>query len=341
MVAPRMATAAGACIAALMLLLGASSGAAAAGSKTYLMKITLATENDSLYQFARNYAAALEKDSAGRIKAEIYPGSRLGSIQRQIEGVQFGSIQCAVIPPEFYVGIDERFEVLAAPGLVDSMQQGQRVAADPAVLKLMLGLGAGKGLHGVALFMGTPAAIVSRSPIRHLADFKGKKIRIFGSQFQSVAMRRLGAIPKPMTLSDVLPALQDNALDGALAALNAFVPMHFQTAAKYVTQTDQSAIFVMVEVSRTWYESLPPDLRQIVDRDAAAESVAINPVAIDFLANAAKQWVAGGGELIKLPPDEQASMLRILASVGDEVAATKPALNAAYKIVTDAAERSR
>ncbi len=143
----------------------------------------------------------------------------MGSVQRQIEGVQFGAIQAAVIPPEFFVGIDERFEVLTAPGLVTSMAEGQRLAADPAVRKLMLGLGAGKGLHGVGLFMATPSSIISRTPIRHLADFKGKKIRIFASQFQSVAMQRLGAIPKPMTLAEVLPALQDNALDGAVASI--------------------------------------------------------------------------------------------------------------------------
>ena len=79
-----------------------------------------------MHQFARNYAAAVEKDSGGRIKAEIYPASQLGSTQRQAEGVQFGAIQCQIVPPEFLTGIDERFEVLAAPGLVSSMADGQR-----------------------------------------------------------------------------------------------------------------------------------------------------------------------------------------------------------------------
>ena len=142
------------------------------------MKITLPTLNDPSYLFAKNYAAALEKDSGGRIKTEIYPASQLGSIPRQIEGTQFGAIQCAVIPPEFFVGVDERFEVMAAPGLVDSMEHGQRLAADPAVLKLMLGLGADKGLHGVATVHDrSRLRVISKSPIRHLADFKGKKIR--------------------------------------------------------------------------------------------------------------------------------------------------------------------
>ena len=119
--------------------------AARAQDKSYVMKITLPTLNDSVHQLAKNYAAAVERDSGGRIKPEIYPASQLGSIPRQIEGVQFGAIQCSIIPPEFFVGIDERFEVMTAPGLVDSLEHGQRVAADPAVLKLMLGLGADKG----------------------------------------------------------------------------------------------------------------------------------------------------------------------------------------------------
>jgi len=64
---------------------------------------------------------------------------------RQIEGTQFGTIQVAVMSAEFFVGVDERFEVLAAPGLADSMEHAQRIAADGEVLKLMLGLGVDKG----------------------------------------------------------------------------------------------------------------------------------------------------------------------------------------------------
>ena len=119
--------------------------------KTYVMKITLPTLNDDTYQFAKNYAAAVEQDSGGRIKAEVYPASQLGAIPRQIEGIQFGAIQCAILPPEFFVGVDERFEVMAAPGFVDLLRTAQRLTMDPAVLKLMLGLGADKGLHGVGL----------------------------------------------------------------------------------------------------------------------------------------------------------------------------------------------
>src|SRR5436305_6696660 len=152
------AAAAGAAV--LLSAVGLGSPATAE-EKSYRMKIALPTINDTLHQVAKNYGAALERDSGGRIKAEIYPASQLGPIPRQIEGVQFGAVQATLVPPEYFVGVDERFEIMAAPGLIDSMEHGQRLAADPEVLKLMLGPGAGQGLHGRGLFMAVPRLTTS------------------------------------------------------------------------------------------------------------------------------------------------------------------------------------
>jgi TRAP-type C4-dicarboxylate transport system substrate-binding protein len=326
---------------AATLSLALTVGTASAQDKTYTMKITLPTLNDPSHIFAKSYAAALEKDSGGRIKVEIYPASQLGAIPRQIEGTQFGAIQCAVIPPEFFVGVDERFELMAAPGLVDNIDHGQRLAADPEVKKLMLGLGANKGLHGVALFMNSPSSLVEKAPIRHLADFKGKKIRVLASKFQTTPLERLGATPVAMTLGDVVPALQQGAIDAAVGGIVVFTPMHFQDAAKYVTETGQPAVFVIAEISKTWYDSLPADLQKIIDSDAAAGQTAIAPVAHDIVDKARKGWTDTGGELISLPPDEQASLMKTSLDAGADVSKAKPELEAAYKIVTEAAARTR
>ncbi len=323
---------------AVATLFAATLPARAADAKSYVMKIAIATAGDAQHQFAKDYAAAVEKDSGGRIKTEIYPASQLGSTQQQAESVQFGAIQCQIVPPEFLAGIDERFELLTAPALVTSIEGGQRLAADPAVRNLMLGLGADKGLHGVALFMIAPSVVVSRKPINHLADFKGKKIRIFASEFQRVAMQRLGAVPKPMTLGEVLPALQDNALDGAVSAMTVLNAMQFQRAAKYVTEIDQPPIFGVAEISRKWYDTLPIDLQQIVDRDAGTVATSLNPWVIELNAKARRAWTDAGGQLISLPPDDQSAMLRTLASVGADISKAKPPLAAAYKIITDAAK---
>jgi TRAP-type transport system periplasmic protein len=328
--------------AAFVIGLALTQGAArAADDKTYVMKITLPTLGDPTHQYAKDYAAAVEKDSGGRIKPEIYPASQLGSIPRQIEGTQFGAIQCVILPPEFFVGIDERFEVMAAPGLVDSMEHGQRLAADPAVVSLMLGLGADKGLHGVGFMIASPSSLIARTPVRHLADMKGKKYRILASQFQTVPFGQLGVNPIALTLGDVLPALQQGTIDGAVSALKNFTSMHFGDASKYVTEIGQPSIFTVIEISKKWYDTLPPDLQQIIDKDAAAESVAVNPPALAITNGARKDWVDNGGELISLPPDEQASMLKTLMAAGKEVAAAKPQVAAAFQIVSEAAQRTR
>src|SRR6202140_5352834 len=149
------------------------AGAALAQDKIYTMKITLPPLNDPSYFFAKNYAAAVEKDSGGRIKGEIYPASQLGSIPRQIEGTQFGSIQGWLGPPEFLVGVDERYQALSAPGLFMSWEQDIRVINDAAVRDMLFNLGLKKGLVGLGIFMIGPSPIITRKPIHHLADYKG------------------------------------------------------------------------------------------------------------------------------------------------------------------------
>lgn len=325
---------------ALAVALALPLGSAGAQDKVYEMKISTPTIHDVPDTMGANFLAAVEKDSGGRIKGQVYPASQLGSIPRQIEGTQFGSIQCAIIPPEFFVGIDERYEVLAAPGLVSSLAQGQKVAADPAVLKLMLSLGAGKGLHGVGLFMAEPSDVISKTPIRHLADFKGKKLRTFASKFQTEAWGRLGATPITMSLGDVLPALQQGTIDGAVAGMGPFTHMHFSDAAKYITMTNQPAIFLIAVVNKKWYETLPPDLQKVVDKDGAEQSIAIDGFAVEQRKKAEAAWTAAGGEEINFPPDEQAEMMKTLSTVGSDVSKSDPELAAAYKIVTDAAARA-
>jgi TRAP-type transport system periplasmic protein len=315
--------------------------AACAQDKTYVMKISTPTIKDIPNKWSENIAAALEKDSGGRIKVELYPASQLGSIPRQIEGAQFGSIQCEIVPPEFMVGLDPRFEVMAAPGLLDTQAHGQRVAADPEVRKLMLGLGADKGLHGVGLFMAEQSVMVTRMPLRHLADFKGKKIRIFASQFQSEAFGRLGITPVAMSLGDVLPAIQQGTIDGAVTGIGPVANFHMVDAAKFVTETNQPAIFLVAELNKKWFESLPNDLQQIIEKDAAAQDVAINPYAVEQVKEAEAAFTSSGGEMIKLPPDELAEMKKTIASVGADVSKSDPKLADAYKIVSDAAQRTR
>jgi TRAP-type transport system periplasmic protein len=327
--------------AALALSLAWGLPARAADPAPIVMKITLPTINENVHEYCKMLAAAVEKDSGGRIKGEVYPASQLGSVPRQIEGLQFGSIQVGVIPPEFFVGVDDRFEVLSAPGLVDSLAHGERIAADPEVKKLMLGLGATKGLYGDALFAVLPSFLVSKTPIRALADFKGKKLRVLASQFQIQALNRLGATSVAMSLGDVLPAIQQGAIDGAISGMTVFTSMQYEDAAKYVTRIGQPFIFLIVEVSQKWRNSLPEDLRQIVDDDTKKLAIAINPISESYFVNAQKEWQQKGGELIDLSPADQSAMMESMSSVAADVSKKNPELAAAYQVVADAAKRDK
>jgi TRAP-type C4-dicarboxylate transport system substrate-binding protein len=316
-------------------------GAAQAQDKNYVMKISLPTINDPSHQFAKNYAAAIERDSGGRIKPEIYPASQLGSIPRQIEGTQFGAIQCVIIPPEFFVGVDERFEVMAAPGLVDSVEHAHRLTLDPGTLKFILSLGAEKGLHGAGLFLNGMSSVIAKRPIRQLSDFKGKKIRTLASKFQTEPFNRLGANPVVMTLGDVIPALQQGTIDGSIGSVVIFTPMRFQDAAKFVTETGQPPVFVAVEISKRWYDTLPADLQKVLNDNATKEAVALHPRMVEMYNNARKAWTDNGGELISLPADQQLAMMKTLSTVGADVSSANPALNEAYKAVVAGAARAR
>jgi C4-dicarboxylate-binding protein DctP len=224
---------------------------------------------------------------------------------------------------------------------VTSAAQGHRVAADPAVQKFYLALGAEKGLHGVAVAYGEPSEVIAKNAIRHLADFKGKKIRIFASEFQSAAFKRLGTTPVAMSPGDVMTALQQGSLDASVAGVELLSGLHFYDAAKYITVTNHAAIFYLVELSKKWFDTLPPDLQQIVEKDAASTVTSFQQRANDIDSAAAKVWTDAGGELISLPADEQADLLKTLSSVGADVSKEKPALAEAYKIVSDAAQRSQ
>ena len=327
--------------AAVAMLFVPSSRVRADDIKPYVMKLSTATLNDTQQEWLSVSRRRSRKNFGGRIKGEIYPASQLGSIPRQIEGTQFGSIQGWVGPPEFLVGVDERYEALSAPGLFTSREQDLRVINDPPVNDMILGLGADKGLIGMAIMLTGPSAIVVRKPVRHLADFKGMKICVLASPFQLEMIKRLDASPVAMSLGDVLPAIQQGAVDGALGTIPVFGPLHYVDAAKYAVESNQPYVNVIIVMNKKWVEALPPDLQKILHDNAKTVSKEIVPFVDDFFAGQRKAWTDKGGELISLPADEEAQMIAKISSIGNDISAAKPNLNKAVGLVFELASRNK
>ena len=331
---------------ALLTTLGVALGAvvmaapaAAQDGKTYVMKLSTATVNDTQHEWLKRFAALVEKDSKGRIKGEVYAASQLGSIPRQIEGTQFGSIQGWMGPPEFLVGVDERFEAMSAPGLFSSVDQVMRVIADPEIQKLIYGLGERKGLIGVGFAPIGASGILTKKKVATLADLSGMKVRVLASPFQLELVRRMGASPIAMTLADVLPGLQQGTLDGALSTMTIFTTMHYYDVGKFTVRTEQPYVNSITMMSKKWMDSLPADLQKIVHDDAAKVTAEITPFVKQFVAEQDKVYLQHGGTITDLPKDEFDAMIKKVSSIGDDMSKSKPGLNQTVKTLFAAAAK--
>src|SRR5258706_11658049 len=145
-------------------LLATLPGTGAAQDKSITIKLATATLNDAQHEWMKRFAAAIDQTANGRIKSEIYPASQLGAIPRMIEGTQLGSIQIWVGPPEFLVGVDQRFELLSVPGLFQNDEHAVKTVADPAFCKAFLALAANNGVVRARLFVHAPVALCMRPP---------------------------------------------------------------------------------------------------------------------------------------------------------------------------------
>ncbi len=323
----------------LAAMLAPAPAALAQADRTFVMKIGLATINDTQHEWARRFVAAVERDSKGRIKGEIYPASQLGPIPRMIEGVQLGSIQLWIGPPEFLVGVDVRYEALSAPGLMNDFDQMVKVLYDPGVQKMMFDLGANKGLEGVGFAPIGPSSIITKKEVKRLADLKGMKLRVLASPFQLELVRRMDANPVAMTLADVLPGIQQGTIDGSLSSMTVYTTMQFQDAAKYVLENDQPYINSIAVMSKRWLATLPADLQKVIHEAGPRVSKDVVPFVKEFFAKQYEVWKSKGGVINKLSPDEHKAMLAKVTPIGEDLSKDKPELNKVVKLVFEVANR--
>jgi TRAP-type transport system periplasmic protein len=228
---------------------------------------------------------------------------------------------------------------LSAPGLFQDDQHALKVIEDPEFSKAFLAIGANKGLIGVSLLFNGPAAFDMRAPMRALADVKGKKIRVLASPFQMEQIARLGGTGVPLTLGDVLPALQQGTLDGALGTLPVFGALQYQDTAKYMTETRQAYILSIAVLSKRWFDGLPADLQALVMTTSKQAEIEANPWALDFLAAQRKAWTEKGGEVITLSPADRAELMAKMRPIGDDIAKAKPELKPLWEQLVATAKR--
>jgi C4-dicarboxylate-binding protein DctP len=301
-----------------------------AQAPTVTMKVASATINDVIHHWMKSFKAGVEAQTGGRVRVELYPASQLGAIPRMVEGAALGTIECFVTASSFLTSLDPAFEVFDVPGVLVDTAHAQRVFADPELRPQLLAMGGSKGLQSISVFMHSPQHVVSRKPLKTLADFSGQKIRVLSTPLQIEPLKKLGAVPVPMPLSEVMPALQNGAIDGFIAASTVFSALKFYDAAKNQTALSRWPVIVTAACNRNWLGKLPAELRTALQEQAVKAEAAANTFGAQDIDNARKVWTQNGGQILTLSPQDDEAFTRTVKDAAASILRQHPAAQAQY-----------
>jgi TRAP-type transport system periplasmic protein len=162
-----------------------------------------------------------------------------------------------------YLAAEEpRMGIFNLPGLIDNIEEYQQVrdafwAEDVADIWR-------EKWNAVVLAEGAwcPTRLFSKEPIHTLEDFEGKRLRVHNPQTAAL-MEVLGAQPTPMTMTEIMPALQRGVIDGLFTSVCVGGAFEFPRVAPNVQDwligpITGWAILINADV----WEELPDDIRE-------------------------------------------------------------------------------
>ena len=304
-----------------------------------VMKLASATINDGQHEWQKLFAEALKKRVGDKVKTEIYPASQLGAIPRMAEGVSLGTIEAFITPTAFVTNLDPKFQVFDVPGLFRSPEHQYAVIQDPAYRDHLETMFVDKGLRVIGAIYNSPTVILLKKPAPTLEGIKGMKVRTFASPLQIEPMKSIGAIPTPLALSEVVPQLQSGGLDGMLAGMPILTAFKYYDVAKYVTDLNFSYILSVNLVNEAWFKAQPKDVQDAIRAAGREAEQKAFPWVLENNKRANDAWIANKGEILKLPPQEQESMMKSFVALGIKIVEANPAVNAEFvklKTVVDA-----
>jgi tripartite ATP-independent transporter DctP family solute receptor len=158
-------------------------------------------------------------------------------------------------------------------------------------------------------------------PIRTPADMKGMTIRVLPSKVQARTFELLGAIPKIMDLSEVIPAVKAGTLDAqenpfantVTYGVHAFHRFHSATNHFYLTRP----IFVHRQSFDAWPKALQEEMRDAIREAVAFQRESHVKEEEDAMAAIRK----AGGEILELTPAEHDAFVAAVRPIYGEARA--------------------
>ena len=249
-----------------------ASQAASGPAQVFELKLGHMTPETEPYHLAAvRFKELIEEKTGGKVKITIYPAGQLGYDRELIEGMQFGTIDLALVTSSPLVNFIPSFAVLDMPFLFKSWDHVEEVLKQDFMQKLYAE-GEAKGLVPMALLpRGFRSVTNSKRPIVTPADFKGIKLRVIESPIFVSTFEKLGATVTAMSWGEVFAALQQNALDGQENAINTIHNERLYEVQKYVSLTEHIFAFATFTASKSRLEKLPADIQKLI-RETAVQA---------------------------------------------------------------------
>ncbi|MDR2239372.1 MAG: TRAP transporter substrate-binding protein [Zoogloeaceae bacterium] len=264
----------------------------------------------------------IAKESNNRLKCQMYPAMQLGGTPPQLfDQVRDGVADIVWTIPTYQAGRFIKSEVFELPFMVKTAKGGSRAfweyiqqhASDEfkGVKVLIAHVHDGSELHFV------------KQNVATLEDIKGLKVRA-ATRINSRMLAAIGAVPVQMPVPQVPEALAKGVIDGASLPWEVVPGLKVQEVTKFHTEVGpgkpkvSNSIFV-VAMNEAKYNSLPADLKKVIDANSGVEaSVWAGEVWDGTVAPGRKTATDRGNTITILSDAEFQRWEKATASVDDE-----------------------
>eukprot|EP01030_Chromulinospumella_sphaerica_P002669 gene2669-2611_t len=227
-----------------------------------------------------NMGKKLDAATKGRLKIQTFPGGVLGGEKEMIEQTQVGAINILRTSLGPVGTVVPEVNVFNMPFVFRS-QDHMRAVIDGAIGdELLAKISASPAkLVAIGWMDGGSRSLYTKKPVRSPADLKGQKVRMMGNPLFVDTMNAMGGNGISMGYGEVFTALQTGVVDGAENnAPSFFTSNHYNTGAKYYTQTNHLIIPELLVVSKVTWDKLSKDdqaLLKKLGREAQLEQRAL------------------------------------------------------------------
>jgi TRAP-type C4-dicarboxylate transport system substrate-binding protein len=244
-----------------------------------------------------------------------------GTPPQLIDQVKDGVADIVWTLPGYTAGRFPLMEVFELPFMTNSAESASRAAWD---YYQQVGQKELPGIKALAVHVHDEGYVHTvKTPIKTLADFKGQRMRAPTRQTNRM-LSALGATPVAMPLPALPEALSKGVIDGFLLPWEVIPSIKAHELVKYHSETDPqarslySAVFLL-GMNQARYDSLPADLRKVIDDNSGAALSGAIGKTWDASAPAARKLAVERGNVIYvIPSAELANWQKATAALPDD-----------------------